>query len=84
MPSSKLKKFFPHRDTSEGSSATDVSPARARDTSQAVPTTSDVATPVYSDGMKEAWAAAHKELPQVQGTEKVLSKIGMSTIYYAY
>ena len=61
-----------------------MSPAEKGDTSQAVPTTPDEATPEYSDGMKEAWAAAHKELPQVQGTEKVLNKIGMSTIYYAY
>ena len=30
----------------------------------------------HSDSLKDAWTAAHRELPQAKGTEKILNKIG--------
>ena len=32
--------------------------------------------PEYSDSLRDAWTAAHRELPQAKGTEKILNKIG--------
>jgi len=36
--------------------------------------------PAYPENLTEAWAAAHKELPEAQGVEKFLNHIGASTI----
>jgi len=33
----------------------------------------------YSDAMKKAWSAANAELPQAQGVEKFLNKVGTLT-----
>ena len=34
--------------------------------------------PTFPDSLKEAWAAASKELPQTQGVEKLLDCVGAS------
>ena len=36
----------------------------------------DPNVPQYSDAMKEAWSAANAELPQAQGAEKLLNRVG--------
>jgi len=36
--------------------------------------------PTYPENLTEAWAAAHKELPEAQGVEKFLNRVGASTI----
>lgn len=66
---------------SQSSSAPDVPTNDEHDdVSQTVIVTSDGPVPEYSDDLKEAWAAAHQELPQAQGAEKLLNNIGMSII----
>ena len=36
----------------------------------------DPNVPQYSDAMKEAWSAANAELPQAQGAERLLNRVG--------
>jgi hypothetical protein len=83
MPTPKLFGKFSSKskNPSESSSAPDV-PANddKGDASQTDIVSSDGPIPGYSDSLKEAWTAAHQELPQVQGAEKFLNKIGMSII----
>ena len=56
-------------------------PANYEDNSpQTVPMIADGSIPEYTDNQKEAWMAAHREMPQARGAEKVLNKIGMSII----
>ena len=43
---------------------------------QTTTVTSGIAAPEYSDSLRDAWTAAHRELPQAKGTEKILNKIG--------
>jgi len=38
------------------------------------------AVPTYPKNLTEAWSAAHKELPQAQGVEKFLNRVGASAI----
>lgn len=80
MPTPKLfKKFSSRSNASESSPAPDV-PANDEkgDLSQTAAVTTDGPVPEYSDSLKDAWTAAHKELPQAKGAEKFLNKIGMS------
>ena len=75
MPTFHLfKKFSSKSDAPKSPSATNVLPSVKRDVQQTM-TPSD-AVPAYPDSFKEAWAGAHKELPQAQGAEKFLNKIG--------
>ena len=80
MPTPKLfKKFSSKSNTSESSPAPDVPADEEKvEFPQPVTATADGPVPEYSDTLKDAWTAAHKELPQAQGTEKFLNKIGMS------
>lgn len=43
-------------------------------------TVSDDAILAYPKRVNEAWAAAHREIPQARGVEKVLNKIGGSIV----
>ena len=82
MPTPKLfKKFSSKSSASESNSALDV-PANdeKEDESQTIAVTSDGPVPESSDDLEEAWKAAHQELPQAQGAENFLNKIGMSII----
>ena len=77
MPTPKLfKKFSSKSNTPESSSTLDASPNYKEDAPQATIEPSEDTIPSYSDHLKEAWEAAHKELPRAQGAEKVLNKIG--------
>jgi hypothetical protein len=79
MPTPKLfKKFSSKTEASEGGPATDVPADDKGDVPRPITLTSDDTIPAYSDGLKYAWAAAHRELPQAKGAEKVLNKIGGS------
>ena len=77
-----FKKIFPKgNDPSQSRSAPDVPMNdKNNDASQAVTTTSDGPIPEYSDSLKNAWAAAHQDLPQSQGAERFLNNVGMSII----
>jgi len=75
MPTPKLFEKF-----SSKSSPPDVSPNAEDGASQNPTVASDNHIPGYSDGLKEAWTAAHQELPRAHGAEKFLNKIGMSII----
>lgn len=76
MPTPKLfKKFSSNNNASGTSSAT--SDAQPDHVPRPIV---DPSEPAYSDVLKEAWAAAHKELPEVHGADKVLNKIGGSIL----
>ena len=80
MPTPKLFKNSPSEsnNSSESSSAPDVPANANHGASQNLTATPAGPVPEYSDSLKEAWTVAHPELPQVQGAEKLLNKIGMS------
>ena len=81
MPMPEIfKKFSSKKNASEGSPATDVPANETRDIPNPIAATSDNTIPALSDNMKKAWAATHRELPQAQGVEKVLNKIGGSPV----
>ena len=44
-------------------------------------TSGTVSDPEYSDSLRDAWTAVHRELPQAKGTEKFLNKIGELTCH---
>ena len=83
MPTPKVFKSFSSKSNpSETSPTPDVLGKEEKDGSpQTVTVNADGPIPEYSDSLKEAWMAAHREMPQAQGAEKALNKIGMSTIY---
>jgi hypothetical protein len=60
----------PANDNSEFASRTTITPG--------------IAIPEYSDSLRDAWTAAHRELPQAKGTEKILNKIGALTMIYPH
>ena len=74
MPTPKLFKKF----SSKNNNLSRSGPALDEDVPQTADVTSDAPVSGYSDSLTEAWAVAHRELPQAHGTEKVLNKIGMS------
>ena len=49
-----------------------------KDTSSKTLVTAPV--PTFPDNLKAAWAAANRELPQAQGVEKFLNRVGASII----
>jgi hypothetical protein len=51
----------------------DVPASHEKDTSSGTLVMSPAA-PAFSDNLQEAWAAAHKELPQAGGAEKLLNR----------
>ena len=83
MPTPKVFKSFSSKSNpSETSPTPDVLGNEEKDGSpQTVTVNADGPIPEYSDSLKGAWIAAHREMPQAQGTEKVLNKIGMLIIY---
>jgi len=83
MPAPKLfKKFSSKSSASESSFVPDV-PANDEkdDVPQITTVTADGPVPEYSDDLKEAWTAAHQELPQAQGAERFLNGIGTLTVH---
>jgi hypothetical protein len=74
MPTPKLFKKFSSKNNEPSQSR----PAPDDDVPKTADVTSDAPVPGYSDSLTEAWAAAHRELTQAQGAEKVLNEIGMS------
>ena len=80
MPTPKLFKKFSSRSTESESGPPPDTPADDEkiEFPQPVTAAADGSVPEYSDSLKDAWAAAHKELPQAKGAEKFLNKIGMS------
>ena len=81
MPVPKIFKRFMSKKTPTGNQ--DVSPApnvpknQEKGASSKALVTAPVA-PTFPDNLKEAWAAANKELPQAQGAEKFLNRVGPS------
>ena len=81
MPVLKLfKKSSSKNNASETSPAPDVPADDEKGDSPRAVVTMDGPTPEYSDSLKEAWSASHRELPQARGTDKLLNEIGMSII----
>lgn len=76
MPTTNLEEPALKGITPESSSAADVSANDSEDARQTVSATPDNPIPAYSDSFKAAWTAAHKEVPQAQGAQKFLNKIG--------
>ncbi|KAF9781672.1 hypothetical protein BJ322DRAFT_1161455 [Thelephora terrestris] len=77
MPTLKLfKKSHSKSNASQEHPAPDVPANDKEDVPRPITTTSDDAVPEYSDSLKEAWAAAHRDLPKAQGAEKLLNTIG--------
>lgn len=75
MSRPKLFKKFSSKD--DASKSNPASKAFADDQENVPQTfTSDNPLPTYPDGLKEAWGATHRELPQAQGAEKLLNNIG--------
>lgn len=79
MPTPKFFRNFSSKDSAEGSpdDSPDATPAtHTGDTPPEKTAVVDPNVPQYSDAMKEAWSAANAELPQAQGTEKFLNRVG--------
>lgn len=66
MPTPKPQESSSKSNAPESSTGTDVPPDYDGDVS------------AYSDNFKGVWAVAHKGVPQVQGAEKLLNKVGGS------
>ena len=85
MPRPKLFGRFSSKsnNSSESNSVRDAPASDRRGGAlQTATVTSDGPVPGYPDSLKEAWTAAHQELPRAQGAEKFLNKIGMSIITF--
>lgn len=80
MPTPKFFKSSSKSNAPESGSVVDVSADDKEGISNSTNVTPGDAVPAYSDGFKEVWAAAHRDVPQAQGAEKVLNKIGGSTV----
>ena len=82
MPTPKLFKKLSSKSNSSESGTTPGVPADGEkvDFSRAVSVNADSPVPEYPESLKEAWAAAHKELPQTKGVEKFLNNIGTLVI----
>ena len=83
MPTPKLfKKFSSKNGASESSPASDTT-VNGEGVQETITATPEDAAPAYSDSLKEAWTAAHREPPKAGGAEKVLNKIGAWTIGFS-
>ena len=74
MPSF-LKKFS-SKDSSEDSPDEDPPTINKKEIHSEKNLIADPNVPQYSDAMKEAWSAANAKLPQAQGAEKLLNRVG--------
>lgn len=83
MPVPRLFKKFASKSTLRASNRAatvpDVTAGHEKDVSSKTLVTATV-VPVFSENLTEAWTVAHKELPEAEGTEKLLNRIGMPTI----
>jgi len=83
MPVPKIFKRFTSKNAFKaslnGNPAPDVPVDRKKDASSRTLVMAAV-VPASPDNLAEAWAAAYKELPQAQGGEKSLNRIGASII----
>ena len=81
MPLPKIFKRFTSKKTPKSNRgvnpAPDVSKTQEKDTSSKALVTAAV-VPSLPDHLREAWAAANKELPQAKGAEKLLNRVGQS------
>ena len=81
MPVPKVFKRFASKSTLKAgrdtTTASDVPADHEKDASSKTLVVAAV-IPTYPDNLKEAWAAAHKELPKAQGVEKFLNRVGTS------
>lgn len=86
MPVPKIFKRFSSKNalksTRDGDLAPDVPASHEKDTSSKTLVMVPV-VPTFPDNLKEAWAAANKEVPQAQGVEKFLNRVGTSIIGYS-
>ena len=85
MPVPKIFKRFTSKNTLKVSldaslPSPDVPANHEKDTSSKTLVMAAV-VPSFPDNLAEAWAAANKELPQAQGAEKFLNRVGASIIY---
>ena len=80
MPTPKFFKSSSKSNVSESGSVADVPANDNEGISNSTNVTPGDAVPAYSDSFKEVWAAAHRDVPKAQGAEKVLNKIGGSTV----
>jgi len=81
MPTPKFFKKFSSKDKdSSGNSPAESPDATPKARTKEIPLEeakiANPDVPQYSDTMKEAWSAAHAKLPQAQGAEKFLNKVG--------
>ena len=78
MPVPKMFKSSSSKSNPSETSPTPDVPADGpkKDAPQTVAVTTGGPIPEYSDNLKEAWTATHRELPRAQGVEKFLNKIG--------
>jgi len=74
MPTPKFFRKFSSKDSSEDSP--DATPTSVKKIPPEIQTVTDPNVPQYSDAMREAWSAANAELPQAQGVEKFLNRVG--------
>jgi len=80
MSVSKIFKRFASKNTSkpgrDAVPSSNVSAKHEKDASSK--TLVGTVVPTSPDDLKEVWAAANKQLPQAQGVEKFLNRIGVS------
>ena len=77
MPTPKFFKKFSSKDSAEGDESPDATPTtRTKDLPLEKTAIADPNVPQYSHAIKEAWSAANAELPQAQGVEKFLNRVG--------
>ena len=83
MPLPKIFKRFTSKKTPKANRdvnpAPDVPKTQEKDASSKALVTAAV-VPSFPDNLKEAWAAANKQLPQAKGAEKFLNRVGPSNL----
>jgi hypothetical protein len=70
-----FKKSPSKKDTPDSSPANGI-PVNDEEVPRATGQATDNGDSAYPDYLKEAWTAAHQELPRAHGAEKALNKIG--------
>ena len=81
MPVPRIFKRFTRKTTSKASADVTTAPnvpANHEKDASSKTLVAPVVVPAFPDNLKEAWAAANKELPQARGAEKFLNRVGTS------
>lgn len=84
MPTPKFFRKFYSKDSADDSpdeGPDDTSTTRTKAVPPGKTVVADPNVPQYSDATKEAWSTTNAELPQAQGVEKSLNRVGTLIVF---